>query len=365
MKRLSQFFALIMLVCTINAYGQEIQDVIVKETSVIPTFQPTGKLPLTQYDLKKGLSTTSLIGMLYHDRDIPPIFWNIPFPTTINLSGVPTAANIVSMSQLFTQPTSAGTLDSVWVYLFKVSVGGSLRCDILRDSTKLLGTRYFHIPDYTNYGLLDSSEVSFLDVDSLHYTTVKFNGNVLPKNFNFLVRPMVTSGIQSAFTIVTDSRLGLLPNFTTDAARTTSIFVIQSGAWGTIPLYGAYSWGPVGKDTARNPMMYAVAWVTPDEGAAVTPSSDASGLTLYQNYPNPVSSIHSRTYIRYDIAKAGTTLVEVYDAVGRKVATVANEYTTPGSYSKALDASNLAAGCYSYRITNSGKVLSRSFLRLK
>jgi hypothetical protein len=362
MNKLSKIFAIVMLLSTFSLYGQQMQTTIMDEPQSFPGFIPKTALPLTQMDFHKGVSTQALQQLYYFNVNIPALFWNIPFNTTINS----TAAQIISMSQLFTQPTSAGTLDSAWIYIFRLPLG-NIRFDIMRDTLRTLGNgNTYHLPAYSSaIGLIDSSEVTFLDVDSTKFTTVKFNGMVLPKNFFFTARPATVGGITSAFTLLTDSRLGQAADFSTDAARTASIFTLATGGWGLMPLYGAFQWGPSGKDTARNPMMWAVAWITPDEGAAVTPSRDASGLTLYQNYPNPVSSMQSRTYIKFELAQAGMTTLDVYDAVGRKVATMANEYMAPGSYSKTLEVGKLPAGYYSYRITNAGKVLSRSFLVLK
>jgi hypothetical protein len=111
--------------------------------------------------------------------------------------------------------------------------------------------------------------------------------------------------------------------------------------------------------------VYMVAWVTPDEAAEAGPVKDASGLTLYQNYPNPVSSAHSRTNIRFEITQAGYTTLEMYDMVGRKVAVVADEYFVPGTYTRTFSVSNLPAGNYSYRLSSAGKVLSHSLIILK
>ncbi len=356
MKKLSQALALVMLLCTINAFGQQMQDVVLDKPMAIPAYQSHAAIPFTQPALRNGIATPpALVQCFNMDRDIPPLRWDIPFNTTI--SGY--AATVIAMSQLFTQPTGAGTVDSMWVWLWRVPIG-KVQFYILRDTVKILGGNGYHIPTYTSWGMLDSSTVTG-PVDSMRFTTVLFNGSVLPRNFNLFVRPTTSGGLTNAFSIMTDSRLGETADFSTDAARSSLLFVLSNNNSGTLPLYGTFTW----QDTARNPQMYAVAFVTPDEGAAVTPSMDPSGLTLYQNYPNPVRSIHSRTYLKFDIVQAGITTLEVYDAVGRKVATVANEYTAPGSYSKAFDVANLTSGYYSYRITNSGKVLNRSFLILK
>jgi len=72
---------------------------------------------------------------------------------------------------------------------------------------------------------------------------------------------------------------------------------------------------------------------------------------LYQNYPNP---FNPSTKIKFDIPsnlKMDKVQLEVYDMLGRKVATLVNGQMTPGSYEMDWNASNYASGIYFYRIT--------------
>lgn len=70
-------------------------------------------------------------------------------------------------------------------------------------------------------------------------------------------------------------------------------------------------------------------------------------FALEQNYPNP---FNPSTVIRYSVAEAANVQLEVYDILGRKVATLVNEAKAPGAYTINFNARNLSSGAYFYRI---------------
>jgi hypothetical protein len=73
-------------------------------------------------------------------------------------------------------------------------------------------------------------------------------------------------------------------------------------------------------------------------------------FALGQNYPNP---FNPSTKIKFSIP-VGTghapSLLRVYDALGREVATLVNENLPPGRYEVTFDAEGLASGVYLYRL---------------
>lgn len=72
------------------------------------------------------------------------------------------------------------------------------------------------------------------------------------------------------------------------------------------------------------------------------------GFWLSQNYPNP---FNSSTVIEYALPEAVWVRLEVFNTLGRKVATLVNETQEPGYHSYNWEANNLATGIYFYRIS--------------
>lgn len=69
---------------------------------------------------------------------------------------------------------------------------------------------------------------------------------------------------------------------------------------------------------------------------------------LHQNYPNP---FNPSTTINFDLVKNSQARLVIYDALGRQIETLVNEYLKPGYYSYTFDAKNLSSGVYFYKIS--------------
>ncbi|MEO1022159.1 MAG: BspA family leucine-rich repeat surface protein, partial [Bacteroidota bacterium] len=93
-------------------------------------------------------------------------------------------------------------------------------------------------------------------------------------------------------------------------------------------------------------------------------------VALSQNYPNP---FNPATIIKYALPGRSDVRLEVYDIVGRKVATLVNgEPQSAGRYEVRFDASTLASGMYLYRLetlsaggTGGNKILVRKMMLIK
>jgi hypothetical protein len=83
---------------------------------------------------------------------------------------------------------------------------------------------------------------------------------------------------------------------------------------------------------------------------------------LYQNYPNP---FNPGTIIPYEIPLAGNIKLEVFDVLGRRVATLVDEFQVTGRYQVPFNASGLASGVYIYRLTMRDNVQSRRLTLIK
>jgi photosystem II stability/assembly factor-like uncharacterized protein len=69
--------------------------------------------------------------------------------------------------------------------------------------------------------------------------------------------------------------------------------------------------------------------------------------TLEQNYPNP---FNPTTTINFSLPKAGIVELKVYDALGREVAVLVNNFTLQGRHTVSFDASGLSSGIYFYTL---------------
>jgi hypothetical protein len=85
-------------------------------------------------------------------------------------------------------------------------------------------------------------------------------------------------------------------------------------------------------------------------------------FSLDQNYPNP---FNPTTKIQFGLPKATTVHLEVFDMLGRSVATLAEGSRPAGNYSVQFNASRLASGIYVYRLSTPEKSLSRIMALIK
>jgi hypothetical protein len=78
---------------------------------------------------------------------------------------------------------------------------------------------------------------------------------------------------------------------------------------------------------------------------------------LSQNYPNPFNPM---TKIDYQLPMDSKVEIRMYDATGREVKTIVNEFAKAGYYTYELNANGLASGVYFYRIIASNNTNSFS-----
>jgi N-acetylneuraminic acid mutarotase len=90
-------------------------------------------------------------------------------------------------------------------------------------------------------------------------------------------------------------------------------------------------------------------------------------FVLEQNYPNP---FNPSTSIRFVTGKAGNIRLEIFNSLGEKIITLADEYKNPGSFSiswNAVDSHNKAvpSGVYFYRLGYENKNIVRKMTLLR
>jgi hypothetical protein len=83
---------------------------------------------------------------------------------------------------------------------------------------------------------------------------------------------------------------------------------------------------------------------------------------VFQNYPNP---FNPSTTIKYDLPKDSRVSLQIFDILGREVATLVNGEQTAGLKSVEWNASSFASGVYYYRIQAGEYTATRKLLLLK
>ena len=85
---------------------------------------------------------------------------------------------------------------------------------------------------------------------------------------------------------------------------------------------------------------------------------------LSQNYPNP---FNPETLIKYTIPAANNVQLKVFDALGKEIITLVNQYQNPGTYTVSFDSQKLSlpSGIYFYRITSGNYSKSMKMISLK
>ncbi|CAN5608364.1 hypothetical protein BH23BAC4_BH23BAC4_09130 [soil metagenome] len=94
----------------------------------------------------------------------------------------------------------------------------------------------------------------------------------------------------------------------------------------------------------------------PDHSSSSTPGATPSGVVLEQSYPNPATGAAT---IHFELAESAQVRLEVFDLLGRRVATLVDGPTSSGSQSVTFDTSGLPSGVYVYRLTSGATVVER------
>jgi choice-of-anchor B domain-containing protein len=87
-----------------------------------------------------------------------------------------------------------------------------------------------------------------------------------------------------------------------------------------------------------------------------------ASFSLKQNYPNP---FNPSTTIEFSIPKNDYVTVKVFDALGKQVGVLADEYKTAGNYTVNYDASNLTSGIYFYTISSGSFTETKKMMLIK
>ena len=89
-------------------------------------------------------------------------------------------------------------------------------------------------------------------------------------------------------------------------------------------------------------------FVSSQTGIGDEPSNAPAQFELSQNYPNP---FNASTLIKYSLPQAAHVRVEIYDMLGQKISTLADEEQEAGSHEIIWNAPDQASGIFFYRVS--------------
>ena len=90
--------------------------------------------------------------------------------------------------------------------------------------------------------------------------------------------------------------------------------------------------------------------------------SNPERFELFQNYPNP---FNPSTIITYKITEPGIVRLILFDALGKSVKELVNEFLEAGYHQYELDATGLGSGVYYYRLESGSNSEMRSMMLVK
>lgn len=85
-------------------------------------------------------------------------------------------------------------------------------------------------------------------------------------------------------------------------------------------------------------------------------------VRLGQNYPNP---FNPSTVIHFEIATGSDVQLQVFDLMGREIATLLDSRLPGGSHAVSFDGSQLSSGVYVYRLSAGNEVVTRKMVLVK
>jgi hypothetical protein len=163
---------------------------------------------------------------------------------------------------------------------------------------------------------------------------------------------------------------GTVTGYGSVSATTQIIEVLDPGTQQVLGTF-AFDWAGAGGEAfvlvlSDGPALQAVG----ADGTVLTPSNPTAEehrdlpaqVTLLANYPNPFNPF---TMIGYALPEATEVRLEVFDALGRRVATLVDGFRQAGRHESTFNATDLPSGLYVYRLTAGDVVQARTMVVLK
>jgi hypothetical protein len=171
-------------------------------------------------------------------------------------------------------------------------------------------------------------------------------------------------------------------NAATTSDDVVTLYLYSSGVPSIEPGSPRFTMGPVGAGTGSDPG--SIGSVAIREGTntpvgtidGIRVSTSFSGVvtavesndnlpqqfSLSQNYPNP---FNPSTTIEFSLPRETFTTLQVYDMLGREVATLVNEMVLVGRHRVQWNPAGMPSGVYTYRVTAGSFVEARTMTLLK
>lgn len=222
-----------------------------------------------------------------------------------------------------------------------------------------------HVWDDSGYGL--SSAWKFTHTEGITFASVSQKGVYAdPGAGDWTPR---NTGIESLNSVDIDSQDSTI----VVAARLDGIFLSEDlgFTWtnisGGIPnvfancvnIFGGYIYAGVGTSGVHG--LYRM----PLPGTPVALEREdelPASYALNQNYPNP---FNPSTKISFELPEQSNVKLEIYDVLGRKVATLVDKLLSAGYYNRSWDASSFPSGTYFYKLETNNFTYTKKMLVLK
>ncbi len=165
--------------------------------------------------------------------------------------------------------------------------------------------------------------------------TVLLSASDTAKSFNFIMAlPASARGTRTELRVKV---LGFVPQSSHQASALNAIELVNaSGGTAIVNRFGNHNATAVG--------------------------SVPTNFALRQNYPNPFNPV---TVIRYELPEASVVKLQVFDVLGRAVATLLNEKRDAGIYETPFNAGSLSSGTYFYRLQAGSFVETKKMMLVK
>ena len=260
----------------------------------------------------------------------------------------------------------------------------------------LIKIQRVYAPAYsTDYSLVNLS--GFINISKLYF---EFDGNpsIYVDDISYTEQGAVPVELTSFFSIVQDNTVILKWETATEVNNYG--FQVEQASSSTTPSQDWIEIGFVeGAGNSNSPKEYSFADENPPSGkiqyrlkqididgsftyseVVEVENNIPTKFELYQNYPNPFNPTTTINYViasiqRRDAINRVSTenrneatvqvLLKVYDALGRKVATLVNKKQAQGKYSVQFNATGLPSGIYFYTLRADNFVQTRKMILMK